>query len=121
MTFTETLKTAWRSILLGVGVLVGQCVDVMSADRIVVEPSRIEITSQLDQVQLLVTLVKESGQPRDVTRVSSFNFEGDSVASIDSQGRLQATVAGEATLAVRHGGLVSRVPVVVGEGFDVGT
>ena len=121
LTFTKRLETAVRSILLGVGVFVGLCGDVLSADRIVVEPERIEIISQLDQVQLLVTLKKESGEERDVTRVSSFILEGKAVASIDSRGRVEAAAAGEATLVVRHGEFVARLPVVVGQGFDQGS
>ncbi|MEC9007881.1 MAG: hypothetical protein VX877_01400, partial [Planctomycetota bacterium] len=93
----------------------------LSSDRIVVQPERIEINSQLDQVQLLVTLEKESGQERDVTRVSSFILEGKTVASIDSRGRVEASAAGEATLVVRYGGSVARLPVVVGEGFNEAT
>ena len=92
----------------------------VAADQLEVAPDRIELSSPLDQVQLLVTLKAASGALGDVTRTAKIEIEGAAVVSIDRQGRVRAIAAGEAVLRVGHGELVKRIPVVVGEGFARG-
>ena len=82
-----------------------------------VSPTRIELSSRLDQVQLLVTEKTASGESRDVTRVVRFEIEGDRVVSIDRMGRVRAKSAGRTVVRVRHAGTIRQIPVVVASGF----
>ena len=84
-----------------------------------VSPTRIELSSRLDQVQLLVTEKTASGESRDVTRVVRFEIEGDRVVSIDRMGRVRAKSAGRTVVRVRHAGILRQIPVVVARGNAV--
>jgi len=106
-----------RVILAGI-CLCGLCDSrVDAAEQIEISPDRIELSSRLDQVQVLVTQKSASGESSDVTRAVRFEIEGDQVVSIDGQGRVRATSAGQAVVRVRHGALVKQIPVVVAQGF----
>ena len=117
MTFSSCRGAAWRSILAGTCVLVMPVCGATAADQLEVTPNRIELSSRLDQVQLLVTLKSASGTLSDVTRKSQFEIVGAEVISIDAKGRVQATAAGDAVLRVGHGELARQIPVVVSAGF----
>ncbi|GIT31340.1 MAG: hypothetical protein Ct9H300mP1_33860 [Planctomycetaceae bacterium] len=82
---------------------------VNAAEEFEVSPSRIELSSRLDQVQFLVTQKTASGTPRDVTRAVRFEIEGDRVVAIDEMGRVRAKAAGRTMVRVQFEGGVRQI------------
>ncbi len=77
-----------------------------------VEPEAVQLNSDFDYVQLLVSGLLDTDDTVDVTRMSQFSLEGD-VAQVSSSGRLTAVKDGTGTLVISLGDQVLRVPVAV--------
>ena len=95
-------RFAARVLQVGIFLCAAASCHADAVEEFEVSPTRIELSSRLDQVQLLVTEKTASGESRDVTRVVRFEIEGDRVVSIDRMGRVRAKSAGRTVVRVRH-------------------
>ena len=80
--------------------------------RLVVEPPEVVFGSEPDALQLRVVAHWENGEQEDVTSLCRFRTNDDTVATIDSDGRLQSTGSGDSHVIAFYDNGVAAVPVM---------
>jgi hypothetical protein len=94
-------------------ILVAVCAHAAATDAIVVQPTSVRLTGDLDRVQLVVSTATQDGRVSDWTRSARFQSLVPAVAAVSPSGLVRPLANGQGRIRVSHAGQAVDIPVEV--------